>query len=179
MPISDKSLAIAQLIRRISLKVGKPFFVTTAESCTGGRVAAALTAVPGASEWFHTGLVTYTRESKHGILGIPDEILDGGLVTEATALEMADKAAELTGADYALSVTGSAGPSASEGRPPLTAWIGIHTPMGTTAKLIRTEDQGREANQNRAVLEALTLLEETLFRDFSKIEGRDYRSFWT
>ena len=178
MPISDKALAIAQLMRRLSLKVGRPFFLATAESLTGGQIASALTAVPGASEWFHTGVVTYTKESKQKLLGIPSEILDKGLVTEVTARAMAGGVARLSGADYALSTTGVAGPSSSEGHPPLTVWIGLKTPLGTEARLIEAEDKGRVANQARAVLEALSLLEDALFRDFSRIEGRDYRSLW-
>lgn len=178
MPISDKALAVAQLVRRLSLKVGKPFYIASAESCTGGRVASALTGVPGASEWFHTGVVTYTKESKRAVLGISPKILDQGLVTEATAKAMAEAVARLTGADYAVSTTGSAGPSASEGHPPLTVWIGVRTPLGTSAKLIERDDKGRQANQDTATIEALTLLEEALFRDFSHIEGRDYRGFW-
>lgn len=179
MPISDKALAIAQLITRLSLKVGQPFYIASAESCTGGRVASALTGVPGASEWFHTGVVSYTKESKRTVLGISTEILDPGLVTGATAKAMAEAVAKLTGADYTVSTTGSTGPSASEGHPPLTVWIGIRTPLGTSAKLITAEDRGRSSNQDRATLEALTLLEEVLFRDFSHIEGREYRGFFT
>ena len=179
MPISDKALAIAQLVRRISLKVGKPYYIASVESCTGGRIASALTGVPGASEWFHTGVVTYTKESKRRVLGIPPEILDRGLVTEATAVAMAEAVARLTGADYAVATTGSTGPSASEGQAPLTVWIGIRTPLGTSAKLIRAADRGRSSNQDRATLEALTLLEETLFRDLSHIEGQAYRGFFT
>ena len=179
MPISDKAKTIAQLLRRLSLKVGRPFFLATAESLTGGQIAAALTAIPGASEWFHTGVVTYTKESKRQILEIPQGLLDKGLVTEAVARAMAEGVARISGTDYALSVTGVAGPSSSEGHPPLTVWIGLKTPLGTEARLIEAEDKGRSSNQSRAVLEALSLLEEALFRDFSRIEGRDYRALWT
>ena len=178
MPISDKALAIAQLITRLSGRTGRRFHIACAESLTGGRLASAFTAVPGASAWFHTGVVAYTRESKREVLGIPDNLLEEGLVTEETAKAMADGVARLSGADYALSTTGVAGPDASEGREPLTAWIGLHTPLGTSAKLIRREDKGRAANQEQTVLEALTLLEEQLFRDFSNIEGRGYRGFF-
>lgn len=178
MPISDKALAIAQLIRRISLKTGRSFYLATAESCTGGQVASALTSVPGASEWFHTGVVTYTVESKRKILSIDPQILSAGLVTEETAKAMAEGVAKLSGADYALSTTGVAGPSPSEGKDPLTVWIGIRTPLGTTAKLFQAKDKGRTENQTLATLEALTSLEAALFRDFSHIEGRDYRGFF-
>lgn len=178
MPISDKALSVARLIRLISRRVGRPFFVASVESCTGGQLSAALTGVPGASEWFHTGLVTYTPESKELILGVPSEIIQRGLVTEETAISMAEKGADRTGADYVISTTGVMGPASSEGFDPLTVWIAVKTPLTTTARLIKREDRGRSDNQAYAVVEAIKLLEEALFRDYTHLEGREHRSFF-
>ena len=178
MPISDKALEISRLVRLMSGKMGRTIRVATAESCTGGRIAAALTAIPGASEWFHTGVVAYTKESKQNVLGIPSDILAEGLITEATAKAMAEGAARLSGADFALSTTGSAGPSPSEGREPLTVWIGLRTPIGTLAKCVQAEDRGRAENQSRATLEALTFLSETIAGELPGLDRIGSRDLW-
>ena len=85
--------------------------VATAESCTGGMIAAAITAIAGSSEWFERGFVTYSNEAKHEMLGVPQQAIAAhGAVSEEVALAMADGALARSGADCALSVTGIAGP---------------------------------------------------------------------
>lgn len=93
--------------------------LATAESCTGGRIASLLTQVAGASEWYRGGVVAYTREAKVHVLGVPEEELSDGLVSERCAIAMAQAAADRFGADFALSTTGVCGPSSSEGGAPL------------------------------------------------------------
>ena len=101
--------------------------VATAESCTGGMIAAKITAVPGASECFDCGVVTYSNEQKEKLLGVKHETLESfGAVSEETALEMCKGAKTLSGADVAVSVTGIAGPGGGTPHKPVgTVWIGV------------------------------------------------------
>ncbi len=107
-----KTEIIEQLIQQ-----GKT--VATAESCTGGMIAAAITDVPGASAVFGCGAVTYSNEMKRKILGVKEETLNAhGAVSPETAREMAEGLKALSGADIAVAVTGIAGPGGgSEAKP--------------------------------------------------------------
>lgn len=90
----------------------KEFKVATAESCTGGMLAALLTDIEGAGHGFDRGFVTYTKDSKRELLGIPGELLDrNDAVSEAVARAMAECALSRSSADIALGVTGFAGPA--------------------------------------------------------------------
>jgi nicotinamide-nucleotide amidase len=93
--------------------------LAVAESLTGGMVASRLVAVPGASEWFRGGVVSYASEVKHEVLGVPE----GPVVSEAAAIAMADGVRRLLGADVGLATTGVAGPTEMEGQPPGTVWL--------------------------------------------------------
>jgi nicotinamide-nucleotide amidase len=86
--------------------------LVTAESCTGGWVAEAVTAIPGSSDWFERGFVTYSNEAKQEMLGVRAETLDRtGAVSEETALEMVRGALAASRAQVAVSITGVAGPT--------------------------------------------------------------------
>ena len=104
-----------------------------AESCTGGAIAHRLTNVPGASAVLLAGLVTYSNDAKQKFLGVRAETLAAhGAVSEAVAREMAEGARRQTGADFALSVTGIAGPGGgSEAKPVGTVFIGFAAPDET------------------------------------------------
>ncbi len=92
--------------------------IATAESCTGGMVAVALTDIPGSSAVFERGFVTYTNEAKIQMLGVLRETLDAyGAVSEQVAQEMADGALAHSDAQVAVSITGIAGPGGSEYKP--------------------------------------------------------------
>lgn len=132
--------------------------ISTAESCTGGMLASSLCAVAGASGWFDTGIIAYTYESKQKHLGIAPDILNQGLVTQATAEAMATNICKISETSYALSTTGVCGPSESEGYPPCHVWIAIVTPSGIQSRLIKSEDRGREENILTVTLAALELL---------------------
>ena len=107
-----------------------------AESCTGGCIAHRITNVPGASAVFLAGLVTYSNEAKQKFLGVRAETLEThGAVSEATVREMAEGARARTGADYALAVTGIAGPDGGTPEKPVgTVWIGLATAKETQAQ---------------------------------------------
>ncbi len=100
--------------------------VVTAESCTGGWIAKALTDIAGSSQWFTEGFVTYSNESKVHRLGVPRSVLKrDGAVSEATVRSMASGALRRTDAELAVAVTGIAGPGgAVPGKPVGTVWIG-------------------------------------------------------
>jgi len=87
------------------------YFVTAAESCTGGLVAGAITAIAGSSDWFDRGFVTYSNESKRELLGVDEAILrDHGAVSEPTAIAMAQGALKRSDATLSVAITGIAGP---------------------------------------------------------------------
>lgn len=100
--------------------------LSTAESCTGGWVAQCLTAIAGSSAWFERGFVTYSNEAKHEMLGVELATLNTqGAVSEATAAAMAIGALRQSRADWALSITGIAGPDGgSPGKPVGTVCFG-------------------------------------------------------
>lgn len=102
-------------------------FLTTAESCTGGLVAAAVTSVPGASAVFREGYVTYCDDAKHRLLGVCTKTLQRYTAVSAqVAQEMAEGGAVRTGAQVCVSVTGVAGPDLENGRPVGLVYIGCY-----------------------------------------------------
>jgi len=104
----------------VQLLCEKGLTVTTAESCTGGLVAKKLTEVPGASECFHCGFVTYSNEKKEQLLDVPHEILaKHGAVSEETALCMSKGARAAAGADIGIGITGIAGPGGGSKEKPV------------------------------------------------------------
>lgn len=111
--------------------------LATAESATGGLIAAALTGVPGASEVMRGSVVAYNPEVKTSLLGVDPALLEAeGVVSEPVALAMAAGARNALGADVAIAVTGSAGPDALE-RPPGTMVVAVATPEGAMARTLR------------------------------------------
>jgi len=105
----DKDLTNAEKIIFGLLKKEKT--ICSAESMTAGKMGFCLTRVPGSSRVYMGGLITYTRETKKLLLGIDEALMDTGLITPALTLQMALKALEKFGTDYACAVTGNAGPS--------------------------------------------------------------------
>ncbi|MBQ7096789.1 MAG: CinA family protein [Clostridia bacterium] len=111
----------------VELLVKEKMKLATAESCTGGLIAQKITSVPGASECFDCGVVTYSNEQKSKLLGVSEKTLEKyGAVSMQTALEMCKGVKELANADFGISVTGIAGPGGgTEEKPVGTVWIGI------------------------------------------------------
>ena len=134
--------------------------VATAESCTGGLLSANITSVPGSSEVFDRGFVTYSDDAKCELLGVRRETIAAfGAVSEITAHEMADGALERSGADIAVSITGVAGPGASEKKPEgLVCFALSRRGIETLTETIEFGFIGREQVREKSVRHALQLL---------------------
>jgi len=113
--------------------------VVTAESCTGGGIASAITDVAGSSKWFHCGYVTYSNHSKIRDLGISAKLLnDKGAVCEEVVIEMATSAARISGANFSIATSGIAGPDGgSTVKPVGTVWFAWLGPNGMHSKKYR------------------------------------------
>lgn len=137
--------------------------IALAESCTGGMVAAALTDIPGASDVFLGGVVSYSNSVKTAALRVPPDLLERfGAVSEETARAMAEGARALTGATHAVAITGIAGPDGGSAEKPVgTVWFAIATSGGTTAFTRRFRGD-RDAVRERATVTALDALRRSL-----------------
>ena len=132
--------------------------LATAESLTGGRLAALVTAVPGASASYLGGFVTYATELKESLLGVPSELVERyGVVSAECARAMAEGCRGATGSTYALATTGVAGPDLQEGKAAGTVFVGIAGPDGATALAMELVGD-RHQIQDRACREALSAL---------------------
>jgi PncC family amidohydrolase len=133
--------------------------VAVAESCTGGLLGAALTAVPGSSAYVLGGVIAYADAVKVSLLGVPVTLLaTDGAVSEAVAQAMASGVRAALGAGVGLAVTGVAGPGAEDdGKPAGLVWVACSGP-GAAMRSVRLDgDLGREANRAGAVRAALRL----------------------
>jgi nicotinamide-nucleotide amidase len=139
----------------------KGLIIATAESCTGGLVSAALTAIPGSSDIVDRGFVTYSNAAKMEMLGVPPELLhQWGAVSEQVAIAMAEGAIRNSSASLAVAVTGIAGPSgSSDAKPVGLVHFAALTSFGGVAHVERRLGNiGREDVRKRSVTQALELL---------------------
>ena len=134
--------------------------VATAESCTGGFIAKRITDVPGASEVFECGIISYANEIKHKLLGVSEDDLNKyGAVSEPVAKQMAQGALKVSGADIAVSVTGIAGPdSDSTGKPVGLVYIGLADKKNVWVREIRTSRRDRSYNRYVSASNALNMI---------------------
>lgn len=137
--------------------------MVTAESCTGGMIASKIVNVSGASDVFLEGCVTYSNAAKMRTLGVKAETLEKyDAVSRETALEMAEGARRRADADYAVSVTGLAGPGGGTPEKPVgTVWLGLSTRGGTQARLLQLHGN-RERIRTLAALNAMHWVLETV-----------------
>lgn len=154
--------ASAQNLLELAKRQGA--IVATAESCTGGLISGAITEIPGSSDIFDRGFVTYSNEAKMMMLGVPVELIQQhGAVSEDVALAMAQGALERSAANLAVSVTGIAGPGGSEHKPEGRVCFGLAaTGKEPTAETIEFGAIGREKVRERTVEHALKLLVDAL-----------------
>jgi nicotinamide-nucleotide amidase len=133
--------------------------VSVAESCTGGYLGSAITDIAGASSYFVGGILAYSNEVKLRELSVPAEIIgQHGAVSEECALAMAEGCRKRFETDYALSITGIAGPSGgTDDKPVGTTYIGLASAHARTAKLARLGND-RTINRLRSVYIALEML---------------------
>jgi nicotinamide-nucleotide amidase len=155
--VSSTDRELSNLAARVGQRLIKDGqTVTTAESCTGGWIAKALTDVPGSSQWFGEGFVTYSNDAKVRRLGVPRSILrTQGAVSEAVARAMARGAIKRAGAACAVAVTGIAGPDGGvPGKPVGTVWFCWAERHG---KRLRLEVEGKRFRGNREAVRRKTV----------------------
>ena len=143
----------------LNLCRAKSLKIATAESCTGGILGAWLTEVPGSSDVYDRGFITYSNAAKQAMIDVsPDTLLLFGAVSEEVAREMAAGALAKSDADLTVSITGIAGPGGSEHKPEGRVCFGIASPNGITTETVEFGAIGRENVRIKAAGHALILL---------------------
>ena len=147
--------------------------VSTAESCTGGRFAEAIIAVPGASKYFKGGIISYVNEIKESLLGVSAEVLEAETaVCEEVAIQMVKGACKALNTDFAISATGFAGPTGGTKDIPVgTIWLACGSPERQVTMKVE-EDHGRDINLAIATNKAMQMFLEFLkSEDKTEIDG--------
>lgn len=153
------SLAVRLKERALALGVT----VGTAESCTGGLIGHALTAIPGSSDYYRGGVISYSNELKRDLLGVSSETLEAsGAVSQEVAISMALGARERLAVDWSVAVTGIAGPAGGTSEKPVgLTYVAAAGPGGHAVRR-HVWDGDRAANKERSATAALALLLELL-----------------
>ncbi|CNI75425.1 MULTISPECIES: nicotinamide-nucleotide amidase [Yersinia] len=158
-----------KLLRQLSIAVGNKLkeraaWVTCAESCTGGWVAKTLTDIAGSSAYFDRGFVTYSNQAKHDLLGVKENTLANyGAVSENVVQEMALGALREANADFAIAISGIAGPDGGCAKKPVgTVWFAFATHEG----LVVANKQFFEGDRDAVRLQATVFALQTLLDDF-------------
>ena len=162
--VGYEDASVQQLVHQILTERGLTLAV--AESCTGGTIASRFTAMAGSSAYFLAGVVAYANEAKRDFLGVNyDDIVRYGAVSEQVARQMAEGVRRATGADYAISTTGIAGPSGGSAEKPVgTVWMAVATPTHTVA-MMRPSGTDRSQIINRASAYAIEMLYKELKKE--------------
>ena len=156
------SREISQMLWEMEKTVG------TAESCTGGRIAEAIIAVPGASKYFKGGIISYVNEIKESLLGVSAQVLEEKTaVCEEVAIQMVKGACKALNTDFAISATGFAGPTGGTKDIPVgTIWLACGSPERQVTMKVE-EDHGRDINLAIATNKAMQM-----FLEFLKTEEK-------
>jgi nicotinamide-nucleotide amidase len=146
--------------------------VATAESCTGGRIAEAIIAVPGASKYFKGGIICYVNEVKENLLGVSHDLIEEKTaVCEEVAIEMVKGACKTLNTDYAIAATGLAGPGGGTKEIPVgTIWLACGTADNVMTCKIE-EDNGRDVNLTIATNKAVQMFCSFLKAEDASAEG--------
>jgi nicotinamide-nucleotide amidase len=157
--LKDDGVA-AQVERLAALLRSRGARIATAESCTGGLIAAACTSLAGSSDWFERGFVTYSNEAKSEMLGVPVALIAAhGAVSAPVAMAMAEGALSYSPAAFAVSVTGIAGPGGGSAAKPVgTVWIGVAARDEKAAATLLQASGDRAAIRAASVARAFELL---------------------
>ncbi|HWL91971.1 MAG TPA: nicotinamide-nucleotide amidohydrolase family protein, partial [Phycisphaerae bacterium] len=150
-----------------SMLIAGKLTISTAESCTGGLVAVRLTDVAGSSAYMMQGFVTYSNASKARLLGVTEKLIEAhGAVSREVAAAMAENCRRVSGTDYAIGVTGIAGPSGGTAEKPVgLVYVALATPSETIVKELRLgENLRRDQIRDRTVKGVLNLLRLELMR---------------
>ncbi len=158
---SDNAQVLARQLAGLLLARGQ--MMASAESCTGGMIAATCTDLAGSSAWFERGFVTYSNASKTELLGVPAALIaEFGAVSEPVVRAMAQGALQHSNAQVSVAVTGVAGPGGgSAGKPVGSVWFGWATPAGVITQLCHFEGdrhQVRQASVQHALQRLVDLL---------------------
>ena len=163
-PESDEAMREAAE-RVLDLCRARGLMLATAESCTGGLVAVTITDIPGSSDVFDRGIITYSNEAKHMLLGVPEAMLkEHGAVSAPVARAMAEGVIRATATAVGLSITGIAGPGGgSEDKPVGLVFVGGALASGAHhVRECRFGDIGRSEVRRKSVIAAFALIEELL-----------------
>jgi nicotinamide-nucleotide amidase len=162
MTTADRLECLAASVGAALMQRGEQ--LALAESCTGGGVAMAMTAIAGSSRWFERGFVTYSNASKQEMLGVSPSTIDlHGAVSQATVLEMAAGARRHSHADWALAISGIAGPDGGSADKPVgTVWLAWAGPHGFRRSEQHIFAGDRQAVREQAVLKAIEGLLDSL-----------------
>jgi nicotinamide-nucleotide amidase len=158
LPNTEQTIDIPRgLLANYFIKSGQ--MLATAESCTGGMIAAACTDLAGSSAWFERGFVTYSNAAKTELLGVPANLIaQHGAVSEPVVHAMVQGAMDRSRAQVAVAVTGVAGPTGGSAAKPVgTVWFGFATPSGVVTEMLCFEGD-RAAVRTATVCHALTRL---------------------
>jgi nicotinamide-nucleotide amidase len=158
---NDISVLLENIVAALTTR---GLMLTTAESCTGGGVAQALTAVPGSSRWFERGFVTYSNRSKEEMLGVPEGLLQQyGAVSEQVVCAMAEGALRHSHAQVSLAISGIAGPGGGvPGKPVGTVWLAWAAPGQGTRCRCEHFHGDREQIRHQAVVASLQGVQDVL-----------------
>ncbi|MBV4368901.1 nicotinamide-nucleotide amidase [Erwinia phyllosphaerae] len=159
--LSQLSLEVGQRLQRLHATV------TTAESCTGGWIAKVLTDTAGSSQWFERGFVTYSNDAKQALVGVSQASLESfGAVSEQVVREMAEGALKQAGAQYAVAVSGIAGPDGGTAEKPVgTVWFGLAAAEANSLAQRKIFAGDRASVRRQATAHALLLLRDHFLKN--------------